>query len=92
MTRRRSRFKITRPRILFAAGILGIAVETLWSLGYHQTPDSTLVLVFSAMMGLPVYLAQDAKRDEHDRTTGTGSSGPPSTEEAPKAKTGPHDG
>lgn len=59
MTKRGRR--ITRSVILFSAGLTGVALETLYSLRFHQTPDSTLILLFSAMMGLPVYLSQDSK-------------------------------
>lgn len=62
MTRRGRR--ITRSVVLFCAGLTGVGLETLYSLRYHESPDSTLVLLFSAMMGLPVYLSQDKSRDD----------------------------
>jgi hypothetical protein len=61
MTRKQKR--LTRSMVLFVAGLGGVIAETVYSLRFHQTPDSTLVLLFAAMMGLPVYLQQDAKRD-----------------------------
>lgn len=67
MTRRGRR--ITRGVVLFSAGLLGVGLETLYSLRYHESPDSTLILLFSAMMGLPVYISQDNKgRGDRDRS------------------------
>lgn len=58
--------RITRGLVLFSAGLIGVGLETLYSLRFHEAPDSTLVLLFSAMMGLPVYLSQDtaSRRDD----------------------------
>lgn len=62
MTRKQKQV-LTRSMVLFVVGLGGVIAETVYSLRYHQTPDSTLVLLFAAMMGLPVYLQQDAKRN-----------------------------
>lgn len=74
MTRRARR--ITRSLILFCAGLLGISLETFFSLRDHDAPDSTLVLAFLAMLGPPAYewagakgkteLRRHSRRDEPD--------------------------
>lgn len=76
VTRRAAR--VTRSRILFAAGLIGVAVETLYSLRYHQTPDSALLILFATMMGLPIYFSQDAKGHNDDA--------PPSVDPNPAGK------
>jgi len=69
--------KVTRSLVLFIAGLAGVALETFYSLHNHETPDSTLILLFSGMIGLPVYLAQDSRthdepkrRDDDDEPKG----------------------
>lgn len=47
---------ITRDGVLFVIGILGIAHETLIS-GAGERP--TLLLLFGAMVGLPLFLRAD---------------------------------
>lgn len=47
---------ITRDGVLFVIGILGIAHETLVS-GPSERP--TLLLLFGAMVGLPLFLRAD---------------------------------
>lgn len=44
---------VTRDRVLFAAGLLGIAHETV---GGAVTERPLLLLVFTAMVGLPAFL------------------------------------
>lgn len=65
-TRRR---RVTRDGVLFAAGLAGVAYETLHSGGDRPT----LLLLFAAMMGLPAFLQKDDKRTEnggdHDPTS-----------------------
>jgi hypothetical protein len=61
------RWRFTRPTfvqirtgVLFAAGIAGVAYETL----VNQTDRPTLLILFGAMMGLPLFLrADEAVRD-----------------------------
>lgn len=65
MTRRARR--ITRSLVLFIAGLLGISLETFFSLRDHQAPDSTLVLAFLAMLGPPAYEWAGAKGRVEDR-------------------------
>lgn len=43
--------------VLFTAGLLGVAHETLVSAGERPT----LLLLFAAMVGLPAFLAKDEK-------------------------------
>lgn len=59
MTRRARR--ITRSLVLFVAGLLGLSLETFFSLRDHQAPDQTLVLAFLAMLGPPAYEWAGAK-------------------------------
>lgn len=51
---------LIRDLILFFGGLAGVAHETFTS----SPPDSTLLLVFAAMMGLPAFLRQDEKDDK----------------------------
>ena len=52
--------RITRDGVLFVAGLLLLLNEAL--LRSDARPD--LLIVFSAMMGLPVFLRQDERRKE----------------------------
>jgi hypothetical protein len=45
----------TRDVVLFAAGLFGVAYETVFA----PSPDPTLLLVFGAMLGLPIFLRKD---------------------------------
>lgn len=65
--------KLTRSAILFAAGVIGITSETVYSLQYHETPDPTLLILFAAMLGLPIYLSQDARGNNERRSRDTES-------------------
>jgi hypothetical protein len=56
------RIKITRDMVLFTAGLLGIANETL----LHEGERPTLLLLFAAMVGLPAFLQRDESRKEDD--------------------------
>lgn len=60
--------KLTRSACLFTVGVIGVCAETVYSLRFHQTPDPTLLIIFAAMMGLPVYLSQDSKGDNERRS------------------------
>lgn len=60
--------KVTRSALLFAAGLAGIGAETYSSLRYNHAPDSGLIFVFAAMMGLPAFLRADTKgQDDEDQ-------------------------
>lgn len=61
------RIKNPRSLVLFIGGIAGITFETFYSLQYKQSPDSGLIVLFGAMVGLPAFLSQDVKgkRDDH---------------------------
>jgi len=64
MTRRRwRRWKHpSRDAVLFIVGILGIIYET----GFDNIDRPSLLVVFSAMIGLPAFLHQDEARQPHD--------------------------
>lgn len=72
--------KLTRSALLFGTGLIGITAETIYSLRYKETPDPTLLLIFGAMLGLPVFLNQDLKghngrgKDDKHPPTGDGDS------------------
>jgi hypothetical protein len=51
----RRRFRITRDGILFAVGLAGIIYETV----VHSGENPTLLILFGAMCGLPVFLRGD---------------------------------
>lgn len=51
---------VYRDMILFFAGLAGVAHETLLTSGASERP--TLLLLFGAMMGLPVVLRADERR------------------------------
>jgi hypothetical protein len=44
-----------RSTVLFAAGLAGLVHETLWS----ASERPTLLIMFAAMMGLPLFLKAD---------------------------------
>jgi hypothetical protein len=51
-----------RDGILFFAGLLGVAHQTL----YAKQPNVELLVVFGSMMGLPAFLRKDEKKHEED--------------------------
>ena len=53
--RRKWKLAITRDLVLFTSGLAGVAYETLVTGG--QRPS--LLVIFAAMMGLPLYLRRD---------------------------------
>jgi hypothetical protein len=56
----------TRDLILFAVGLSGVLALTLtWILG-DRSPDPQLILLFTAMMGLPAFLRSDEKDKDVD--------------------------
>lgn len=50
--------KVSRNTVLFIVGLLGVAHETL----IEHTDRPTLLLLFGAMIGLPVFIRQDEKK------------------------------
>lgn len=48
---------IARDTVLFVVGLLGVAHETL----VNDADRPTLLLLFAAMIGLPAFIAKDAK-------------------------------
>lgn len=56
-----------RSTVLFCVGTIGVIAEAGYSLVYRETPDPTLMIAFTAMMGLPVFLNQDSKGDNDRR-------------------------
>jgi hypothetical protein len=57
-----SRWPLLRDVVLFTAGLLGVAHETL--IANAERP--TLLLLFAAMMGLPIILNADQRRGGKD--------------------------
>lgn len=51
------RLRITRDGVLFVAGLIGIAYETIIA----QTDRPALLLLFGGMIGLPAFLNKDEK-------------------------------
>lgn len=49
-------FVVIRDGLLFVAGVLGVAHETLGD----QPERPTLLILFAAMMGLPAFLSKSA--------------------------------
>jgi hypothetical protein len=47
--------RISRDTVLFSAGLLGVLHETLFTDGER----ASLLFLFAAMMGLPVFLRRD---------------------------------
>lgn len=65
-----------RKDILFVVGLVGIALEEARAFG---APSETLLLLFAAMIGLPLVLRADEQHKEsppsmHDSTIGPDSS------------------
>ncbi len=53
--------RISRDTILFASGLMGVAWETFG----QNAERPTLLLLFGAMIGLPVFLrADEARKDQ----------------------------
>lgn len=48
--------RVTRERVLFLSGMVGIFYETV----FQQTDRPTLLVLFSAMIGLPAFLQADS--------------------------------
>ena len=53
------KWKVSRDLVIFMVGLLGIVWETTVS----SEADPQLIILFSAMIGLPAFLA----RDDHKR-------------------------
>jgi hypothetical protein len=56
-----SMFVKIRTAVLFIGGLIGVAYVTLTD----QTDRPTLLILFAAMMGLPLFLHTDEKLHEH---------------------------
>jgi hypothetical protein len=56
ITQRGRQWQLARDVLLFVVGIAGITWETL-----HGPVDQSLLLIFAAMLGLPVVLHKDGK-------------------------------
>lgn len=52
-----------RKDLLFVVGLVGITLEEMRTFG---TPSETLLLVFCAMIGLPLVLRADDKRNDDE--------------------------
>lgn len=61
MAPRRQRF--TRDTVLFVAGLVGIAYETV----IVRVDRPALLAVFAGMLGLPAFLRRDEKRHDDDQ-------------------------
>lgn len=55
--------KFSRDSVLFAAGLLGVLHETVFS----EQDRPTLLLLFAAMMGLPAFLRADEARKNSEQ-------------------------
>lgn len=64
----KKRLRITRDGVLFLAGLIGIAHETIIA----QTDRPTLLLLFGAMIGLPAFLNKDEKVQEREDENANG--------------------
>jgi hypothetical protein len=51
----KSRWPLTREVLLFVAGLAGLIFETV----FRSSPDPSLLLIFGAMLGLPLMLRKD---------------------------------
>lgn len=60
-----------RKDVLFVIGLVGIGLEEARVFG---TPSETLLLLFAAMIGLPLVLRLDEKRSNGDTPSGPSSS------------------
>ena len=65
-------WRFQRKDLLFVVGLVGIALEEARIFGQ---PSETMILVFAAMMGLPIFLRADEKRES---SPPTGKNGPDS--------------
>ncbi len=59
---RKSIPKISRDTVLFASGLIGVAWETFG----ENAEKPTLLLLFGAMIGLPVFLRADEARSNEE--------------------------
>jgi hypothetical protein len=60
------RIKVDRKSVTFAGGLIGLTVETVYSVRYNQAPDSGLLVLFATMLGLPAFLTLDTKDKDRD--------------------------
>ena len=52
---RRRQFRFTRDTILFVSVLAGVAYETF----FENSDRPSLIILFAAMMGLPLYLRKN---------------------------------
>lgn len=57
------RVRITRDGVLFVAGLLGVAHETLIA----NSERVSLLFLFGGMMGLPAFLNKDEKNQQKEK-------------------------
>lgn len=72
-------WRFQRKDVLFVAGMLGIALEEGRVFG---SPSETLLLLFAAMIGLPLVLRADEARQGSSQTSENGPPAPPAKDEA----------
>lgn len=65
-----------RKDVLFVIGLTGIALEETRVFG---APSETLLLLFAAMIGLPLVLRADEQREKSPPSTPDTTSGPESS-------------
>ncbi len=53
---------VTRDQVLFAVGLAGVIFEAV----FRQADRPSLLAIFAGMMGLPLYLQHDEKKDNDD--------------------------
>ena len=58
------KWKLVRNIILFAVGMSGVITMTVVWIVVNRTPDPSLLIAFTAMAGLPVFLRADEKDNE----------------------------
>lgn len=56
------RVKFTRNAVLFVAGLIGVAHQTF----VENVDRPVLLALFGAMMGLPLFLGSDEKREKEE--------------------------
>ena len=57
-------WKLLRNIILFVVGLSGVIAMTVVWIVTNRTPDPSLLIAFTAMAGLPVFLRADEKDQE----------------------------
>jgi hypothetical protein len=60
--------RVSRDTVLFTAGLIGFTHEVVFG---SSTERPTLLLICAALMGLPVFLRTDEKRQEDEEKEGS---------------------